>query len=286
MIEEARIPNSPSLTKRSPTQLFRLRHPACRGSCSSGRRLRGDLAASYSASATPDRNGEPHRRRGSSLRNEAMLSAPQRTEAAPATQVLCSESAKRVCPKRNGGRHCCQPPLRRAKDLPVFLGLVDRTLRPTFPLSILAHQLRRRFRSNRSLLRGARLNYSTALPEGSLVFRPARPAKRTGVPSKAARCSAALLGSTTLASRFAHQTPRGDPGAASRLRKIDSSGASSRLAPARTRKLFPLPAGGDRTFGHLPHPPAVAGSWGGRDRRPDHLSTMHPSSESRKRKNR
>ena len=36
-----------------------------------------------------------------------------------------------------------------------------------------------------------------------------------------------------------------------------------------------LPAGGDRTFGHLPHPPAIAGSWGGRDRRPDHLFTMH-----------
>ena len=27
----------------------------------------------------------------------------------------------RHCPKRNGGRHCCQPPLRRAKDLPVFV---------------------------------------------------------------------------------------------------------------------------------------------------------------------
>src|SRR6185369_8182183 len=23
--------------------------------------------------------------------------------------------------QRNGGRHCCQPPLRRAKDLPVFV---------------------------------------------------------------------------------------------------------------------------------------------------------------------
>ena len=35
--------------------------------------------------------------------------------------------------------------------------LVDRTLRLTNPLSILAHQLRRRFPSHRSLLRGARL---------------------------------------------------------------------------------------------------------------------------------
>ena len=45
-----------------------------------------------------------------------------------------------------------------------------------------------------------------------------------------------------------------------------------------------LPAGGDRTFGHLPHPPAIAGSWGGRDRRPDHLMTMHIAAESGKRK--
>jgi hypothetical protein len=65
---------------------------------------------------------------------------------------------------------------------------------------------------------------------------------------------------------------------------ITSSGASSRLTPKRTRKLFPLPAGGDRTFGHLPRPRAVAGSWGGRDRRPDHPSTMDPGPESGKQK--
>ena len=44
------------------------------------------------------------------------------------------------------------------------------------PLSILAHQLRRRFLSNRSLLRGARPVYQTARPEGSLVLRSVRPA--------------------------------------------------------------------------------------------------------------
>src|SRR5438105_7231209 len=32
-----------------------------------------------------------------------------------------SRGSDRPCPKRNGGRHCCQPPLRRAKDLPVFV---------------------------------------------------------------------------------------------------------------------------------------------------------------------
>jgi hypothetical protein len=45
-----------------------------------------------------------------------------------------------------------------------------------YPLSILAHQLRRRFPSDRSLRRGALTFYRTALPEGSLVFRcPACP---------------------------------------------------------------------------------------------------------------
>jgi hypothetical protein len=75
--------------------------------------------------------------------------------------------------------------------------------------------------------------------------------------AKTVRCSAALLGSTTLASRFAHQVPK-NLGTASRLRKIDSSGASSRLAPLPLRGASTLPAGGDRTFGHLPLHLAVA----------------------------
>jgi hypothetical protein len=178
-------------------------------------------------------------------------------------------------PPPRGPRPHCQPPLRRAKDLPVFVTWSIEPKRPIHPLSILAHQLRRRFPSCNSLLRGARLIYLTTWPEGSLVFRLARPGTGTEVPAKTARCSAALLGMITTASRFAHQIPRGDPGAASRDRKIISSGASSRLAPTRTRKLSPLPAGGDRTFGHLPPE-------GGRDRRPDHEFTMHISAESRK----
>jgi len=75
--------------------------------------------------------------------------------------------------------------------------LVDKTLRPTYPLSILAHQLRRRFLSDRSLLRGARLIYSTTWPEGSLVVRPARPAIGPKSSVKTVRCSAALLGMTS-----------------------------------------------------------------------------------------
>jgi len=87
-----------------------------------------------------------------------------------------------------------------------------------YPLSILAHQLRRRFPPNSSLLRGARPIYQTARPEGSLVFRPFRPGilEPKSLEAKTVPCSAALLGSTTPASRFAHQIPQGDPGAASR----------------------------------------------------------------------
>jgi hypothetical protein len=69
-----------------------------------------------------------------------------------------------------------------------------------------------------------------------------------------------FLGRPLLASRFASPDPKT---ARSRvaLEKINSSGASSRLAPDRSRESSPMPAGGDRTFGHLPLPPAVAGSW-------------------------
>ena len=67
--------------------------------------------------------------------------------------------------------------------------------------------------------------------------------------TKQLRCSTALLGMTTSASRFARPTPRG-VGAASRKRKIISSGASSQLATDCPRRNAPLPAGRDRNFGH------------------------------------
>ncbi len=94
-----------------------------------------------------------------------------------------------------------------------------------------------------------------------------------------------FLGRPLLRPASLTKLPRGESGSRVALEKINSSGASSRLAPVRTRKLFPMPAGGDRTFGHLPHPLAVAGSWRGRDRRPDHLSspcTLVPSRKSEK----
>jgi hypothetical protein len=163
-------------------------------------------------------------------------------------------------PKRKWGPASLPAPTAPSEGYAGVRNLIDRALRPTDPLSILAHQLRRRFPSCSSLSRGARLIYSTAPPEGSLVFRLARPGIGTEVPSKTARCSTALLGSTTLTSRFAHQIPRGDPGTASRLRKIDSSGASSRLAPKRTRKLSPIACRRRSDLWSPAAPFAVAGS--------------------------
>ena len=50
-----------------------------------------------------------------------------------------------------------------------------------------------------------------------------------------------------------------NPGSRVARQEDFSSGASSRLAPVRTREFLPLPAGGDRTFGHLPHPSCPCG---------------------------
>jgi len=101
-------------------------------------------------------------------------------------------------------------------------------------------------------------------------------------PAKTVRCSAALLGSITLGVPLCSPPRKASSRVA--LEKIDSSGASYRLTAPPLRRALASPAGGDRTFGHLPLPPAVAGSWRGRDRRPDHPSTMHLSPESSKRK--
>ncbi len=95
----------------------------------------------------------------------------------------------RPAPNRNGGRHCCQPPLRRAKDLPVFMVLIpkDRFL------EIQAHQLRRRFPSDNSLRRGDRPFTGLRHPRGFACL----PTSCLAEP-KPLRCSAALLGSITL----------------------------------------------------------------------------------------
>jgi hypothetical protein len=134
-------------------------------------------------------------------------------------------------------------------------------------------------------LRGPKARWSFA-PSG-LSMRNSIPKNRTP-PAKAVRCSAALLGVTALASRFAHRSrnPREEtaiPGAASRERQKPLPAPSSRLAPPRLLRASTLPAGGDRFF--CPFLPE--GDWPLRrdwDVRPDHLSTMLFVPESGKRK--
>ena len=138
---------------------------------------------------------------------------------------------------RNGGRHCCQPPLRRAKDLPVFMVLIpkDRFL------EIQVHQLRRRFPSDNSLRRGDRpftrlrhprvrlsFNYRClAEPKPSDVPRPflGRPLLRLAL----------LLPSEDFRSRVAQEEDQ-------LFRRLFPTG------PELLRKVSQLPVGGDRSF--------------------------------------
>jgi hypothetical protein len=133
--------------------------------------------------------------------------------------------------------------------------LVDRSFRPTDPLSILAHQLRRRFPSCISLFRGARLIYSTTWPESSLVVRSARPGWNRD-PSQNRPMfrgpSWKTLYRVPLRSPSSSPPKRLEVGSRVARQEDFSSGASSRLTPTRTREFPSLPAGGDRTFGHLP----------------------------------
>jgi len=108
-----------------------------------------------------------------------------------------------------------------------------------------------------------------------------QPEDRKSLGAKTARCSAALLGEPPIASRFAHrnseelQEPRRATGRFHFRRLIPTDPKKNRslsnclpaeIGPLVTCRLF-LPL---RTF------------QGGRNRRPDHMSTMHAAPESRK----
>ena len=149
------------------------------------------------------------------------------------------------------------------------------------PLSILAHQLRRRFPPNSSLHKGgARSIYLTARPEGSLVFRPSRPGIRTeALQPKPPDALRPFLGRSLLRPASLTELPsphEENPNSGNRvaLEKINSSGASSRLAPTRTEALIIA----CRRRSELRDLPPEGGS----NRRPDHMSTMHLVPESQK----
>ena len=105
--------------------------------------------------------------------------------------------SRRRCPNRNGGRHCCQPPLRRARICRcswVRSAEASPSLDPDSP---------------------AQASLPTAAARESLAFSsfPSRRKFRLGQlmsrpKTKQLRCSTALLGMITSASRFASTVPK------------------------------------------------------------------------------
>ena len=136
--------------------------------------------------------------------------------------------------------------------------LIDRTRRLTNPLSILAHQLRRRFRSGISLFREARLTYPTTWPESSLVVRSAWPGKDRS-PNQNHPMFRGPSWETHYRVSLRSPRFRRTSGAASHDRKISLPAPLPGWPRSEPESSSQLPAGGDRTFGHLPHRLALAG---------------------------
>jgi hypothetical protein len=161
-------------------------------------------------------------------------------------------------PNRNGARHCCQAPLRRAKDLPVFATLISQPEGPkTRPRSWLTSsgvafhrggpktRFLVRFSSRKSLAP----QFPSAWPEGFRDLDVPRPflgrvpSTRLCLPGGE---TALVQGSTN------------SSGASCRLVR-NSVRCVIALADSSASNLIPSPAGGDRSFRHSPHRLAVAG---------------------------
>src|SRR4051812_20085274 len=158
---------------------------------------------------------------------------------------------------RNGGRHCCQPPLRRAKDLPVFVTWKIKPCGlPTRSRSWLTSSGVASDRTTPSLRRSP-MAYLTAPPEGSLVFRPSglsleNPHSGTEVPEPASSGQNRPMfrgpswGNHSCVPLCSPKFRR-TPGAASRERRSPLP-APLPGWPETSPKALPIPAGGDRFF--------------------------------------
>jgi len=179
---------------------------------------------------------------GVSLENEARNSGAQFRRAIQTCDgkrpiTSASPQTEMPCPKQKWGPALLPAPTAPSTDMPVFAtrsAEASPSLDPGSP---------------------AQASLSIAAARESLAFSsfPSRRKFRLGPlmsrpKTKQLRCSTALLGMITSASRFASPTEVLE--AASRKRKIISSGASSQLATDCPRRNFPLPAGRDRFFGH------------------------------------
>ena len=106
-----------------------------------------------------------------------------------------------------------------------------------------------------------------------LLKLPIRGLKSLG--AKTARCSAALLGKPSIASRFAHQIPK----ESREPRRATGRFLFRRLFPTDPKKkpkVFPIACRRRSDLWSPAYPIAPFPTLrGGRDRRPDHMSTMH-----------
>ena len=163
--------------------------------------------------------------------NEKLTANPLRLKPGGGIGRSSHDNADAALPQKKWGPALLPAPTAPSEGSAGVRNLVDRSFRPIYPLSILAHQLRRRFPSCSALLRGARLFYSTAPPEGSLVFRPFRPGVWNRSPSKPKPSSVLrpFLGQSLLRPASLTEDPKIVRNRVA-LEKTDSSGASSRLA--------------------------------------------------------
>ena len=169
-----------------------------------------------------------------------------------------SWASQRQAPNRNGARHCCQAPLRRAKDLPVFVTLISqpegpkirpRSWRTSSGVAFHRGGPKTRFLVGFGSRKSLSPQFPSAWPEGFRDLDVPRP----------------FLG-------WVPSTQLCLPGGETALVQgsTSSSGASCRLVRNSLRcvivpkdssasNFIPSPAGGDRSFGHSPHRLAVAG---------------------------
>ena len=112
----------------------------------------------------------------------------------------------------NGGWHCCQPPLRRAKDMPVFVTLVPPGRSPLVPV------------------------FDPGSPAQASLPKPRSQSPGLASQKRVRRPSTALLGAITLASCFASISPRENKDRIAR----ETNASSGALFPAG-RELKPKP---------------------------------------------
>jgi hypothetical protein len=194
---------------------------------------------------------------------------------------MCLRQSERVCPNRNGARHCCQAPLRRAKDLPVFVTLISRTRRSQKPVL------------DPGAPAQASLSITAVRRPGSLFGSAPERASPPNSPPHGPKASATLMfrGPSWAGSLLRGLSPWGG----NRPRKSEHQ-LFRRLLPTgpELRSLRHRP---ERQFSFEPHsiacrrrsvlPSPSASFWplpafrGGGDFRPDHELNLHKDSESR-----